>query len=78
MRAVVGKAFESAGSLQSTAAVPAPPSTASTAAANASPAALRGWGSPKIINPILHARTESKPSAVHAAQKWLAEEEVHL
>ena len=33
---------------------------------------------PKITNPSLRVHTESKPSAVHAAQKWLAEEEVHL
>eukprot|EP00964_Phaeocystis_antarctica_P064983 scaffold39135_cov66-Phaeocystis_antarctica.AAC.4 len=39
VRAVVGKAFGSAGSLQPTAAVPTPLSTASTAIANISPAA---------------------------------------
>merc|ERR1712127_898865 len=33
---------------------------------------------PEITNPTLHVHTESKPSAVHAVQKWLAKEEVHL
>ena len=33
---------------------------------------------PKITNPSLRVHTESKPSAVHAAQKWLAKEEVNL
>ena len=185
VRAVIGKAFGSAGSLQPTAAVPTPLSTASAAAANASPAAastevslsagagkgvlldsparqrsglswylptrvqllaapkqdgapeapawsalvLNGvavpyeavagvrmdesklefivehdeththlrmytrsefnlwrealnaghWrGGPMINNPTLHVPAESKPSAVQAAQKWLAKEEVHL
>ena len=41
-------------------------------------------GGPMINNPTLHAQSSasisagSKPSAVHAAQKWLAKEEVHL
>jgi len=30
----------------------------------------------EISNPTLHAKTEDKPSAVHAAQKWLASAEV--
>ena len=33
---------------------------------------------PMITNPSLRVHTESKPSAVHAAQKWLAKEEAHL
>ena len=33
---------------------------------------------PEINNPTLHVHTKSKPSAVHAAQKWLAKEEVRL
>ena len=33
---------------------------------------------PEINNPTLHVHTKSKPSAVHAAQKWLANEEVRL
>ena len=178
VRAVVGKAFGSAGSLQPTAAVPTPLSTASTATANVSPAAASSdvplsagagqgvlldgsarqrsglswyhparvqllaaptqdgapespaWSAlvlngvavpyeevagvrmdegmlefivehngkhthlrmftrsefnlwrealkPEVINPTLHVQTKSKPSAVHATQKWLAKEEVHL
>ena len=33
---------------------------------------------PEVINPTLHVQTKSKPSAVHATQKWLAKEEVRL
>ena len=33
---------------------------------------------PEINNPTLHVHTKSKPPAVHAAQKWLAKEEVRL
>ena len=33
---------------------------------------------PESNNPTLHVHTKSKPSAVHAAQKWLAKEEVRL
>jgi len=33
---------------------------------------------PEVNNPTLHEHTKSKPSAVHAAQKWLAKEEVRL
>ena len=34
--------------------------------------------SPKIANPTRHVHAESTPLAVHAAQKWLAKEEVRL
>ena len=33
---------------------------------------------PEVNNPTLYVQTNSKPSAVHVAQKWLANEEVRL
>ena len=33
---------------------------------------------PEVNNPTLYVQTKSKPSAVHVAQKWLANEEVRL
>ena len=67
-----GKAFGSAGSLQLTAAVPTPPSTASTAAADASPAAAGGYADQTEVN-SLKRKVEVLQQAIITHQRHDAE-----